>query len=215
MHRSFIVTCLLLVLGLPAVASAEAPAPSAAEIDRLIQQLGSHRFAERGAATKALDSVGEAALPALRRAAKEDADAEVRRRAGQLVNRFDLRQRLGTWRIESIVFGGEVVQRLPGSIDECTFTAHGVESTLLFGKGGCQVDALATPQQITVVVKYRDIWGDDVVLSRTYRGIYRVEEDELVRCFDRARTSRRPTRFKSEPGSHIVLCRMRREKPRP
>jgi hypothetical protein len=276
MPRFLITATALLAFGI--LVSAKDPAPATTEVPRLIQQLGSKRFKEREAATKALDNVGEQALEPLRKAAKDDADAEVRRRAGalverlarrlapvwakriidsklsraerlaamkalakvgepaldalrkaakespdeevrrragQLVNSFDLRQRLGTWRIESIVLGGEVVERLPGSIDECIFTAHGVEGTLLFRKAGCQVDALATPQQITVVVKYRDFWADDVVLSRTYRGIYRVGEDEMVLCFEWLRTPRRPTRFKSEPGSHILLCRMRRQKPRP
>jgi HEAT repeat protein len=55
------------------------------EIDRLIQQLGSPRFAERQAATKRLEAIGEPAALALRKAATTTPDAEVRRRAESLL----------------------------------------------------------------------------------------------------------------------------------
>ncbi len=61
----------------PSKAKAEEPADSAI-VERLIQQLGSSQFTEREAAHKALDALGEAALPALRKA-RNDPDAEVRR----------------------------------------------------------------------------------------------------------------------------------------
>jgi hypothetical protein len=68
--------------------AAEAPAPKAGpqgpQIQRLIQQLGSDSYAEREAAAKALTEIGEPALEALREAAKSK-DAEVRRRAAELV----------------------------------------------------------------------------------------------------------------------------------
>jgi hypothetical protein len=91
MLRFLTVACILPVLGLPALAKADSSPPTAAEIDKLIQQLGSRRFKEREAASKALDKVGKPALEALRRAARDDADAEVRRRAGVLVERMDQR----------------------------------------------------------------------------------------------------------------------------
>ncbi len=55
------------------------------QIDRLIKQLGSEQFAEREAASRELAAYGESALPALRRAAAGSGDAEVRRRARELV----------------------------------------------------------------------------------------------------------------------------------
>lgn len=55
------------------------------EIERLIQQLGDDEFAKREAATAALNKVGKSALKALRRAAKESGDAEIRSRAAALV----------------------------------------------------------------------------------------------------------------------------------
>jgi WD40 repeat protein len=56
-----------------------------AEIQRLIRQLGSDSFAERDAASKALAAIGEPALEALRNAIETSDDAEVRRRARQVV----------------------------------------------------------------------------------------------------------------------------------
>jgi hypothetical protein len=62
------------------------PAPEdAPQVSRLIKQLGSDDFEEREAASKQLDGMGESALDALRKAAESDTDAEVRRRAAELI----------------------------------------------------------------------------------------------------------------------------------
>jgi len=58
---------------------------------RLIEQLGSGSYAERQAASKRLDDLGESALPSLYRAAHSD-DLEVRFRARDLV--WDIQHRL-------------------------------------------------------------------------------------------------------------------------
>jgi tetratricopeptide (TPR) repeat protein len=63
-------------------------APSDEAISKLIQQLGSAEFAEREAATKRLQSIGEAALPALREAAKDNDNPEIQRRAQRLIERI-------------------------------------------------------------------------------------------------------------------------------
>jgi hypothetical protein len=73
-----------------AVSAATAGTPDAAEIRRLIDQLGSAKFTEREEATAALDAAGEPALPGLRKAAEAD-DAEVRRRAVDLVHKIEQR----------------------------------------------------------------------------------------------------------------------------
>jgi hypothetical protein len=57
---------------------------SADTIARLIRQLGDDEFAKRQEASKALEATGEPALPALRKALKDD-DAEIRRRAERLI----------------------------------------------------------------------------------------------------------------------------------
>jgi hypothetical protein len=65
-------------------------AAEAADADRLVEQLGSRKFPEREAAAKELDALGPAALDALKRAQSSE-DAEVRRRAGELVARIERR----------------------------------------------------------------------------------------------------------------------------
>src|SRR5437016_5696061 len=70
-----------LSLALPPLA---ARADGAAEVSRLVKQLGSDDFWTREAASKRLKEIGAAALPALRRAAS-DGDTETRRRAEEAV----------------------------------------------------------------------------------------------------------------------------------
>jgi hypothetical protein len=66
-------------------------AAEAALAARLIEQLGSPVYAEREAATQALDRLGEPALELLRKASEESGDAEIRRRAERLVATIELR----------------------------------------------------------------------------------------------------------------------------
>src|SRR5262245_50950385 len=57
-------------------------------VKRLIDQLGSERFEDREQATQELSKLGRAALPSLKEATKSP-DAEVRRRAQQLVEQLE------------------------------------------------------------------------------------------------------------------------------
>jgi WD40 repeat protein len=84
------------------------------EIESHIAQLGSPKFAEREAATAALDAMGSKALAALRKAASSHDDAEVRRRAGQLVDGIE--QRL----MDARSFRGH-----EGGVYEVAFSADG------------------------------------------------------------------------------------------
>src|SRR5262249_8595512 len=70
----------LVVLPITLLRSEPLRVPSATEIDRLIQQLGSDRFAEREKASRRLEIIGEPALEALSKATKS-ADTEIRKRA--------------------------------------------------------------------------------------------------------------------------------------
>lgn len=77
-------TAALAVVGrpaLPAAAPTTGPAtqPAAAEIERIIRQLGDRRFAKREAAQRDLAAIGEAALPHLLPHLR-DADPEIARR---------------------------------------------------------------------------------------------------------------------------------------
>jgi hypothetical protein len=66
------------------------PAPllgqDAIPVDRLVRQLGSDSFAEREAASEALERLGAGALAPLRQARAANHDAEARRRAARLID---------------------------------------------------------------------------------------------------------------------------------
>ena len=71
-----------LVLGLP---SFVAGGSEAGDISQLVRQLGSDKFKEREAAAGALFKVGKPALGALKSAAKDSGDEEIRLRAAKLI----------------------------------------------------------------------------------------------------------------------------------
>jgi hypothetical protein len=71
-----------------AVAEKAVPAKSDKEIERLIDQLGSKRFRDREQASQELWKFGKSTMPKLKEAATSP-DAEVRRRALELVERIE------------------------------------------------------------------------------------------------------------------------------
>jgi hypothetical protein len=86
---------LALVVGLGAVPAALADEPPAGKVDparieKLIEDLGSPRFAVRNRARQQLKAIGEPALEALRKAVKSD-DAERRRVAAELVKGIEIK----------------------------------------------------------------------------------------------------------------------------
>ncbi len=76
-----------LVLTAAAIATAADPPPSKEQIAQWVRDLGSDSFAARDRASRMLWSAGRAAEDALAEAARSD-DAEVRRRAGDLLEKF-------------------------------------------------------------------------------------------------------------------------------
>src|SRR2546421_569619 len=87
--------CLLLALalGLTLVLSSPRQTATAGDdksdrVQQLIKQLGSPKFAVRDRAKKELESMGNSALEALRKAAKSE-DMETSRRAGELVKKLE------------------------------------------------------------------------------------------------------------------------------
>jgi hypothetical protein len=89
MWKSWFPLALLgLGIGLVAPGNGPASADDADRIARLVKQLGSTRFAERDRAKRELESLGPAALNALREAAKSK-DLETSRRAGALVKKME------------------------------------------------------------------------------------------------------------------------------
>ncbi len=107
-------------------------------VEGLIKQLGDDKFTTREAASKELREIGNPALGALQKAAKEGEGAEVRRRAGQLVQELTLR---GV-RLTSSYFSPGL--RLPES-------QHPVYQVLIWanvnakGEGKGQIDLFTTP----------------------------------------------------------------------
>lgn len=76
------------LVGVALVLAAAAPVPGTSDdtdIARLVLQLGSDTFKEREAATSALEKAGKRALKALRTAATDSDDAEIRSRSARLV----------------------------------------------------------------------------------------------------------------------------------
>ena len=71
--------------------------PSSARVARLIGQLGDDDFLVREAAAKALNTIGDPAHEALRKAARDNHDLEVRWRAERIVQTIE-----GRWRIRRI-----------------------------------------------------------------------------------------------------------------
>ena len=90
MRASLPVLGLGLILGVLLIPAGRATdKPDDKEIARLIQQLGSDSFQDREEASKKLADIGLPAAEALRRAAKEGTDAEVRLRAEDLLRRLE------------------------------------------------------------------------------------------------------------------------------
>ena len=65
------------------------PAPDAGLVKKLIDGLDDAAFADREAASRELERLGPAVVPALRVAAREAASPEVRRRSGDLLGKLD------------------------------------------------------------------------------------------------------------------------------
>src|SRR5258708_19125262 len=86
-------TLLTLILGLgvgTVLAVPSSPGVDQGKITQLITKLGSDNFREREAANKELDSIGEPALEALRKAAKST-DMEIANRAAALIGKIEQR----------------------------------------------------------------------------------------------------------------------------
>jgi hypothetical protein len=86
MRQTFAWIVLLLIV---VHAAAQAPGPND-EIDKLVAQLNSSKYAQRVTAAKALEDIGAPALPALQRAA-ENGELEMRHRAAAIIERIEHR----------------------------------------------------------------------------------------------------------------------------
>ena len=88
MRRLLVAAAFGISIGIAGAASPfSAPTPPASSVSALITQLGSEQFAEREAASRALEKIGAAALPALQAAARSE-NPEVRSRAAQIIGKM-------------------------------------------------------------------------------------------------------------------------------
>jgi hypothetical protein len=89
-HKYVVLMAVGILLGACPILSADdgKASKSQEEIKSLVNQLGSKRFQEREEAARELSQLGKAALASLQEAAQRP-DAEVRRRAQQLVERME------------------------------------------------------------------------------------------------------------------------------
>jgi uncharacterized protein (TIGR03067 family) len=193
------------------VAGAEAVRPGSgddAQRDRiaaLIRQLGDQEFAKREAASRELDAIGEPALDALRKASRDD-DAEVRRRAADILAAItgraraaaakkDLAKLQGTWFTVSINARGTA----GGEDTADTITYEGTE--YVQRRNGQEwaagtitiVDATASPKQIDYTVTHGPQRGLHL------RSIYTLDGDDHRICSDEG-DNNRPTEFSGKSG---------------
>src|SRR5205807_6109306 len=85
--RAVLLLCLLAPACCLPLSAPAAPPPSQEDIARWVDQLGDKRFANREQASKQLWAAGQAAEPALGKAL-QSTDAEVRRRARDILDKF-------------------------------------------------------------------------------------------------------------------------------
>lgn len=99
MRRTLTLAALIGIGVLPVLGGPpSATVPPAPEVERLIEQLGDRRPQARESASKALAAFGPEVLPALRRA-MADADPEVRRRLGLLIDAKETAARIAPKRV--------------------------------------------------------------------------------------------------------------------
>jgi WD40 repeat protein len=120
-HFLFILACSFFFSPCLVLSDDNKPA-SPAEIDRLIKQLGSDEFEQRQAASKALEAIGEPALDALRKTANKSDNAEIRRRAVDVVRAAYAGKELRCFTghagaVFSVAFGRDGKRALSGGLD--------------------------------------------------------------------------------------------------
>jgi hypothetical protein len=151
--------CLALALPFVPVAAA----PDDAEIARLVKQLGHDDCDKREAASKRLESIGEPALAALRQAATESGDAEVRGRSAALLRVFQ--DRLDRTDCASVPAPtGAVV----------LFDGKGLE-------GWVQRDGRTGPTWNVLDGGVLEVSGGDIMTRRTFDGGFRLHVEFRVK----------------------------------
>jgi uncharacterized protein (TIGR03067 family) len=205
--RSSLLACLIFLLALPTQAEPSAPG----EVDRLIRQLGSPNFREREAASERLRALGEAAVDALREAAENNPDAEIRLRADGLLAALGTKGLQGTWvavagEMEGVPVPADLRQGAKLTVTKDTLTLTWPQADF---QGTCQLEPAANPPTVDVA----QVSGGAIVLRKALRGIYVRERQRLSMCFSfSSNPHERPTRFATALGSQTLLLVFERTK---
>jgi WD40 repeat protein len=156
--------------------------PDAPEIERLIRKLGSPIFAEREAAAKSLDAMGEPVLDSLQKAAARSKDAEIRRRAESLIKAIEDRIYTEVRRFEGhtatvtcLALSPDGKQALSGS-DDKTVRLWDIQS-------GKELRRLESPAGVDAVAFSAD--GRRALSGGTDRlvRLWDVEAGKEIQCF--------------------------------
>lgn len=165
----FLFMVMLVVGGVVALRAA----PVEAEIDRLIEQLGSEKFEQREAAAQRLKAIGEVAIDALREAAAKHDDPEVRARAKAVI------KSIGN-RFETLRLDGHTQ-----AVNSVAFTPDGRQ--VLTGSGDCSVrlwDAATGKEVRRFLGHTQAVWS--VAISGDGRRVVSAGQDGVVRLWDAA-----------------------------
>lgn len=206
--RAYTLTVLLVLFVTPSAPAL--PPPSTANVARLIKALGSPSFLEREASSKALEQMGERALPALEKAAKDAKDTEVTRRAKRLVEvikrspfpQYD-RRLFGTWEVVNI----EQMGRPVGPQGRCQLVL--VEESFQFEQSGAFVGTRRGRWQVTGKGAV-DFTFELEGYTYNRQKIYRLERDTLLLCYNPMPFEARPVEFKTNPGATTVLMTLKK-----
>jgi uncharacterized protein (TIGR03067 family) len=195
-----------------------------ADIDRLIEQLGSNSFAEREAAAKKLEAVGQPALEALLRTAHHQ-DAEIRRRVERLLvslqaqfHREQHKKLAGSWKLTALEYDGNKVdeQFVLGMIGFFSNTnlvvwkLQGPTGPMPRGEAVWNFQVSRARDATRIEFKSVTLSGHIDVQEKLVQGIYELTGDTLRLCVDMG--ERRPEKFETRRGTALAVMVLKRER---
>ncbi len=190
------------------------PAAKADDIAKLVQQLGSDDFEEREAAQKRLEAIGAPALDILRKTAASTDDAEVKSRAGQLIDAITAKvlgaetaKLQGSWKLVRV---GEPGNGMTIQDDGFQIAVSGKQYTWK----GSGFLSLVDSRGSFVLGELRGTKTIDLCAAdRPPRlGVYSVDGDMLKLCVDFTQERHRPERLDPGTSRQLLLLTFQREK---
>jgi uncharacterized protein (TIGR03067 family) len=209
--------CILLLAASGALWGEPPNEPAADRVARLVKQLGHADYAKREAASEELDAIGAPALDALRKALSHD-DAEVRRRAANIVGAITARIRASTTKKE--------LEKLQGTWTRVSYEMNGKQtggedkSHVFIVKGDnwwtYSGGQLFNAGRVTSIEPKRKFNAIDLLITegngigKTNGAIYAVEGDSLKYL---SSGEPRATDFTTKPGDGRNYAIFRRSTP--